>query len=94
MGVGAAPDSVPELMPLVRMASRAGVPYRWLKEKAEAGDLPALKAGNRWLFRPDLIIPAVAAMADSPLSKRTEDAGSSEPASARRPGEHQEGSHG
>jgi hypothetical protein len=53
----------PELLPLMRMAGRLGVPARWLKERAEAGEIPGLWAGNRWLFRPDVVIPAVAAMA-------------------------------
>ena len=53
----------PELLTLRRMASRLGVTAKWLKERAEAGDVPALQAGNRWLFRPDAVVPAVAAMA-------------------------------
>lgn len=53
----------PELLSLRRMAARLGVTAAWLKSSAEAGDVPALKAGNRWLFRPDVVVPAVAAMA-------------------------------
>lgn len=53
----------PELLPLRRMAARLGVPSAWLKERAAAGDVPGLKAGNRWLFRPDAVLPVVAKMA-------------------------------
>ena len=54
-----------DLLPLRRMAARLGVPSQWLKERAAAGDIPALRAGNRWLFRPDVVGPVVAAMAAS-----------------------------
>lgn len=52
-----------ELMPLNQMAARLGVPSKWLKERAEAGQVPGLRAGNRWLFRHDVVLPIVAAMA-------------------------------
>lgn len=52
-----------DLLPLRRMAARLGVPSKWLKERAEAGEIPALRAGNRWLFRPDVVGPKVAEMA-------------------------------
>ncbi len=51
------------LLPLGRMAARVGVSSRWLKERAESGDVPGLKAGNRWLFRADVVVPIVLAMA-------------------------------
>ena len=60
--------SEPELLSLRRMAARLGVPSKWLRERASAGDVPGLRAGNRWLFRPDVVVPAVAAMA-APVSK-------------------------
>jgi len=44
------------LVPLGPMAIRAGVPARWLKEEAEAGRLPALRAGSRFLFDPDVTL--------------------------------------
>ena len=52
-----------DLLPLMRMAARLGVPSKWLKDRAVAGDVPALLAGNRWLFRPDVVAPIVASMA-------------------------------
>jgi len=58
-----------ELLPLRRMAARLGVPSKWLRERAEAGDVPALRAGDRWLFRPDVVGPIVASMAGERSSK-------------------------
>lgn len=51
------------LLPLRRMATRLGVPSRWLKEQAESGKVPGLQAGNRWLFVPDEAMDAVRALA-------------------------------
>ena len=51
------------LLPLRSMAAQLGVPIGWLRERARANDIPALRAGNRWLFRPDLVSPIVADMA-------------------------------
>jgi hypothetical protein len=45
------------------MAARLGVSSRWLKEQAEAGSVPGLKAGERWLFKPDVVAAAVSKMA-------------------------------
>ena len=59
-----------EVLPLRRMAARLGVPARWLKDRAVAGDVPGLLAGNRWLFRPDVVTPIVAAMAAPSLESK------------------------
>ena len=59
-----------DLLPLRRMAARLGVPSKWLREQAEAGDVPGLLAGNRWLFRPDVVTPIVAAMAAPSLESK------------------------
>lgn len=53
-----------ELLSLRRMAARLGVPSRWLREQAEAGIVPGLKAGERWLFNPDAASAAVGTLAD------------------------------
>ncbi|MFM2014429.1 MAG: hypothetical protein RLZZ396_3213 [Planctomycetota bacterium] len=53
-----------ELLPLRRMAARLGVPSRWLKEQAENGTVPSLKAGKRFLFAPNAVRTVVAAMAE------------------------------
>lgn len=52
-----------DLLPLRRMAARLGVPSRWLREMAESGKVPGLRAGNRWLFVPDVVSAAVRSMA-------------------------------
>ena len=39
-----------ELLPLFAMARALRVTQGWLKSEAEAGRVPALKAGNRFLF--------------------------------------------
>jgi hypothetical protein len=52
------------LLPLRRMAARLCVPSLWLREQAELGKVPGLRAGNRWLFRPDIVGPIVAKMAE------------------------------
>lgn len=59
----------PELLPLRRMAARAGVPSDWLRDQAEAGNIPGLKAGTRWLFAPDVVRDAVRAMAGDPVAQ-------------------------
>jgi hypothetical protein len=51
------------LLPLRRMAARLGVPSQWLKEQAEAGKVPGLRAGDRWLFVPEVVSAAVRSMA-------------------------------
>lgn len=56
-------EAAPELLPLRKMAARLGVPCAWLRERAEAGEVPALRAGNRWLFREDAAREAVVSMA-------------------------------
>ncbi len=41
-----------ELLSLSRMARRLGVRQQWLREQADVGKIPCLKAGNRYLFNP------------------------------------------
>ena len=62
-------SNVAEVLSLRRMAARLGVPAKWLKDRAVAGAVPGLLAGNRWLFRPDVVTPIVAAMAAPGESK-------------------------
>lgn len=52
-----------KIMSLRRMASHLGVPSKWLREQAELGKIPGLRAGDRWLFAPDVAFTAVRAMA-------------------------------
>lgn len=57
-----------ELLSLRRMAARLGVPAKWLREQAEGGKVPGLRAGDRWLFVPDVARAAVRAMAGDALA--------------------------
>jgi hypothetical protein len=62
-------SSATELVALNRMAARLGVPSVWLKGQAEAGNVPGLRAGNRWLFVPEAVTDAVKAMAGDPMAQ-------------------------
>lgn len=55
-----------ELLSLGRMARRLGVTRRWLRDAAEAGQVPCLRAGTRLLFAPPAVIETVAALAARP----------------------------
>lgn len=52
-----------ELLTLARMARRLGVTQQWLREQADAGKVPYLKAGKRYLFNADAVHDAVATRA-------------------------------
>ncbi len=41
-----------EVLSLRRMARRIGTTQAWLREQADAGKIPHLKAGKRYLFHP------------------------------------------
>jgi hypothetical protein len=44
-------DSSPsEILHAAALARRIGVPAAWLKREADAGRLPCLRAGSRYLF--------------------------------------------
>jgi hypothetical protein len=57
------------------MAAQLGVPSQWLREQAEAGRVPGLRAGNRWLFAPEAARAAVLAMAGDSMAKLINDLG-------------------
>ena len=40
------------LLPMAKMARRLRVTVAWLRAEAEAGRVPCLKAGKRYLFAP------------------------------------------
>lgn len=44
-----------ETLTLSRMARRLGVTAQWLREEAEAGRLPCVKAGKRYIFEPQAV---------------------------------------
>ncbi len=43
------------LLPLSRMARKLRVTVAWLRSEADAGRVPCLKAGNRYLFAPEAV---------------------------------------
>lgn len=52
-----------ELLPLARMARRAGVPQQWLRDQADSGRVPHLRAGARYLFESVTTLTALAELA-------------------------------
>jgi len=52
-----------DLLSLSRMARRLGVTQQWLRDQADAGNVPCLKAGRRHLFNPDAVQEALATKA-------------------------------
>lgn len=49
-----------EVLTLPRMARRLGVTAGWLRAEAEAGGVPCLRAGKRFLFNPVAVEHALA----------------------------------
>ena len=43
------------LLPLNRMARRVRVTCAWLRDEADAGRVPCLRAGKRYLFSPEAV---------------------------------------
>ena len=52
-----------ELLSLSRLARRLGVTRQWLRSQADAGEIPCIKAGNRYLFSLVAVQEALAAKA-------------------------------
>ena len=52
-----------DLLSLSRMARRFGVTQHWLRDQADTGKIPCLKAGNRYLFNPVAVQRALAVKA-------------------------------
>lgn len=55
-----------DLMTLARAARHLGVPQSWLRQQADAGTVPVLRAGNRLLFNVGCVREALAAKANRP----------------------------
>jgi excisionase family DNA binding protein len=53
----------PTFVPIPDAAERLGVPLAWLKREAEAGRVPAVRAGRRWLVHLDRTREALARLA-------------------------------
>ncbi len=47
------PKRPSKVLSLERMSRRLGVTSSWLSEQANAGNVPHIKAGKRYLFNPD-----------------------------------------
>lgn len=60
-----------ELLSLARMARRLGVTQQWLRDQADAANVPCLRAGKRYLFTPVAVQEALAVEA----AKQTTNAG-------------------
>ena len=45
------------------MARRAGITQQWLRDQAEAGEIPSLKAGHRYLFNSQVVLQTLVAKA-------------------------------
>jgi hypothetical protein len=58
---------------LANMARRLGVPSEWLREQANRGRIPHLRAGDRYLFDPDVVESIITAWArgEQPLAEAT-----------------------
>lgn len=62
-----------ELLNLPRMAHRVGVTQGWLREQADAGAIPSLRAGNRLLFNPVAVMESLSAKAGNPSRQKSEE---------------------
>ena len=56
-----------ELLPTGPMARRLRVPVHWLRAEAEAGRVPALRAGNVYLFNSEAVERVLTERAAQPL---------------------------
>jgi hypothetical protein len=63
-------QTVRPLVTLQDMARQLGVPVRWLRDQAAAGNVPGLQAGNRWLFCPEVAKAAVLEMASKSIKEK------------------------
>ena len=52
-----------DLCGLSRMARRLGVAQQWLRDQADAGKVPCIKAGRRYLFNPAAVQETLATKA-------------------------------
>jgi excisionase family DNA binding protein len=59
-GVDSLAGRAAEILTDNRQASRLGVTKKWLKEEVEAGRIPAIKAGTRYLFNPVVVTDVLA----------------------------------
>ena len=53
-------EAMSELLSLPRLARRLGITRKWLKAEADAGRLPCLNAGGRYVFDLEAVQEALA----------------------------------
>lgn len=58
------------LVPLKVLARWYHVPPEWLRAEADSGRLPALRAGDQYLFRADLVYRRLMRQAARPARRR------------------------
>jgi hypothetical protein len=61
-----------ELLSLSRMSRRAGITQQWLREQADAGVIPCLKTGRRYLFEPMAVMEVLAKLASRKTTETKE----------------------
>jgi hypothetical protein len=61
-----------ELLTIGPMARRVGVTVGWLRDEADAGRVPCLRAGERRLFNPEAVRRVLAERAALPASVSAE----------------------
>ncbi len=54
---------------LRNMARALGVSQEWLADRADAEEVPALKAGKRWLFSAPAVVEALEVLASKPAPR-------------------------
>jgi hypothetical protein len=59
-----------ELLTLPRMARRLRVTVAWLRDEADAGRVPCLRAGSRYLFAPAAVESVLAERASRTEAQR------------------------
>jgi hypothetical protein len=60
-------ETASRLLPLNIIARRLRVPVGWLRAEAEAGRVPCLRAGTRYLCDPDAVEAALLKRARQPI---------------------------
>lgn len=61
------------LLPIDEMARRAGVTVQWLRDEANAGSVPCLRAEHRLLFNADVVERLLLERAGKPIAEIEDD---------------------
>jgi len=59
------------ILTLTRMARRLSVTQKWLRQQADAGEVPCLIADGRYLFNPTAVIESLAKLASTRIKGET-----------------------